>query len=404
MIHDALIIGGGPAGSTAAILLAQAGWSVAVVEKSAFPRRKVCGAFLSATNAALLDQLGIGDAFRAAAGPDVRRVALFAGEATIEAPMPRPPCGTGWGRALGRETLDHLLLRRAADVGAILHQPATAIRLVRCPEGHICDLSTEAGSETLRARLVIAAHGSWERGPAEGERPAHHASDLLAFKAYFLGGRLPPDLMPLLAFPGGYGGMVQADGGRISLSLCVRRDALGAARDRHGGGPAGDAVLAHIAGSCRGVREALDGAERDGPWLAAGPIRPGIRKAYADDVFALGNLAGEAHPVIAEGISMAIQSGRLLADTLIRQRSALGTESGRAKAGAAYAAAWRRCFATRIRAAAVFAALAMRPGASALLPFIQRFPAVLTLGARLSGKTLLPPSRSGHREAAQSMS
>jgi len=43
MIHDALVIGAGPAGSTAARLLAQAGWSVALVEKSVFPRRKVCG-------------------------------------------------------------------------------------------------------------------------------------------------------------------------------------------------------------------------------------------------------------------------------------------------------------------------------------------------------------------------
>jgi flavin-dependent dehydrogenase len=41
--YDALIIGAGVAGSTAAILLAQAGWSVAIMEKHRFPRRKVCG-------------------------------------------------------------------------------------------------------------------------------------------------------------------------------------------------------------------------------------------------------------------------------------------------------------------------------------------------------------------------
>ena len=40
---DALIIGAGPAGSSAAILLARAGWSVALIEKQRFPRRKVCG-------------------------------------------------------------------------------------------------------------------------------------------------------------------------------------------------------------------------------------------------------------------------------------------------------------------------------------------------------------------------
>ena len=95
MIYDALVIGGGPAGSTAAILLARAGWSVALVEKSRFPRRKVCGEFLSATNARLLDELGVGEAFRTQAGPQVRRLALLAYGSTIVAPMPKARDGAG---------------------------------------------------------------------------------------------------------------------------------------------------------------------------------------------------------------------------------------------------------------------------------------------------------------------
>ena len=155
-------------------------------------------------------------------------------------------------------------------------------------------------------------------------------------------------------------------------------------------GSAGEAVLAHIIESCRGAAAALDGARRDGPWLAAGPIRPGIRKAYADDVFAVGNLAGEAHPVIAEGISMAIQSGQLLATVLTRNRNALATAEGRAFAGAAYSHAWRGAFAARIRLSAILANVVTRPSASALLPLVARAPALLTLGARLSGKAALP--------------
>ena len=75
---DALVIGGGPGGAAAAILLAQAGWSVGVVEKAtSFPRHKVCGEFLSATNFALLRQMGVAQAFFGLAGPDVTRVGLF---------------------------------------------------------------------------------------------------------------------------------------------------------------------------------------------------------------------------------------------------------------------------------------------------------------------------------------
>ena len=51
---DALVVGGGPAGSTAALVLARAGWRVGIVEKCAFPRRKVCGEFISATTWPLL--------------------------------------------------------------------------------------------------------------------------------------------------------------------------------------------------------------------------------------------------------------------------------------------------------------------------------------------------------------
>src|SRR5215472_3778108 len=55
---DALIVGAGPAGSAAARLLAAAGWSVALVEKAAFPRRKVCGEFISATTMPVLKACG----------------------------------------------------------------------------------------------------------------------------------------------------------------------------------------------------------------------------------------------------------------------------------------------------------------------------------------------------------
>ena len=61
--YDAIVVGAGPAGSTAAILLASAGWSVALIEKQPFPRRKVCGACIGAGNLPLLATLGIGDEF-----------------------------------------------------------------------------------------------------------------------------------------------------------------------------------------------------------------------------------------------------------------------------------------------------------------------------------------------------
>ncbi|MDG4884216.1 monooxygenase, partial [Mesorhizobium sp. WSM4884] len=247
----------------------------------------------------------------------------------------------------------------------------------------------------LRGPVIVAAHGSWEPGLLPSQLgKVNRPSDLLGFKAHFTGSSLPPDLMPLLTFPGGYGGMVLADRGRLSLSCCIRRDRLARLRgslaaERGGHVSAAEAVERHIMATCRGAREALEQARLDGPWLAAGPIRPGIRAGYGEDIFRVGNAAGESHPIIAEGISMALQSGWLLAEEL--GRTARG-KAGREAAGRRYEAAWRGLFSTRVLAAEAIARLALGPGGAALMEAVVRnFPRTLTLGARLSGKTKTVP-------------
>jgi flavin-dependent dehydrogenase len=204
-------------------------------------------------------------------------------------------------------------------------------------------------------------------------------SDLFAFKAHFRGAALAAGVMPLLAFRGGYGGMVHTDGGRVSLSCCIRRDALKRARENHGG-KAGEAVMHHILMSTEGVRRALQGATIEDAILASGPLRPGIRSRHRDGIFFAGNAAGEAHPIIAEGISMAIQSSWLLAQHLF---------AGGPAAGANYARAWKAQFAPRVHAASLFARLAMNNhGRAASAQLIRAFPAILNWGTALSGKTL----------------
>ena len=387
MIYDALVIGAGPAGATAGLMLARAGWSVALVEKSSFPRRKVCGEFISATSLPLLRDLGVADSFLAQAGPAVREVGLFARETVLTADM---PTARGFGRALGREHLDSLLLDAATRAGATLFQPWTVARLQRDGERFVSTMSAKDTVKELAARIVVAANGSWERSPLPfAQEKPHRPSDLLAFKAHFRESALPAGVMPLLVFPGGYGGMVHTDGGRVSLSCCIRRDQLRRRRDNGNGGRAADAVFQHILESCTGAHRALKEARLDGAWLSAGPIRPGIRPRYARGIFFAGNSAGEAHPIVAEGISIAMQSAWLLCRQLIDKEARAATQSALADIGRAYAKEWETCFATRIRAAAAFAHLAMRPHATAAaLPLIQRFPRMLTWGARLSGKTM----------------
>src|SRR5204862_5856776 len=78
---DVVVIGGGPAGAALAARLADAGRAVAVLEKSAFQRAKVCGEFIAAPGVRLLQEL------RIAPQAEVRRIALWAGNASLEAPL-----------------------------------------------------------------------------------------------------------------------------------------------------------------------------------------------------------------------------------------------------------------------------------------------------------------------------
>lgn len=395
---DALVIGAGPAGSTAALRLARRGWKVALVEKAAFPRRKVCGEFISATSWPVLRELGVADELARAAGPGVRRVGLFARETIVAADMPtisgvrddlsRGACDKSsltpliHGRALGREILDTVLLEEATRQGAEVFQPFGVSAIEDDGGEFVAYIEGGEVKHTLRAHRIIAAHGSWERGAlaSQPRREPSRPGDLLGFKAHFRATSLAEDLMPLVLFPGGYGGMVHTDAGRVSFSCCIRRDALARCRRGRPGLAAGDAVIAHVIASCRGVREALDGAILDGAWLSAGPIRPGVRTLQRDNHYVVGNAAGEAHPLIAEGISMALQSSWLLTEHL-------------AGAIPSYESAWRRHFAARVRASSLFATLTLNaPADAASIALLQRMPAILTWGARWSGKAHALPA------------
>ncbi|MDB5747041.1 MAG: dependent oxidoreductase [Massilia sp.] len=394
---DAIVIGAGPAGSSAAILLAEAGWRVALVEKQAYPRRKVCGECISATNLPLLEALGIGNAIEPLAGGALRQVALVCGARIVRAPL--PPYGDPihpWGLAIGREHLDTLLLEQARYRGVSIFQPWQVCSIAGTPGNFHCRLRQADGGEErlLPVSLVIDAHGSWEPPVPQDGRPdaprcsRHRSSDLFAFKANFANAALEAGLLPVFSFPGGYGGMVIGGGASATFAFCIRRDALTRARSRFPGMKPAEAAHGWVRQHCSAAARLFGDAVQLGKWLGAGPIRPGIHLGGRyDGLFRIGNAAGEAHPIIGEGISMALQSAVLLAGTLVGDGLPRADGQAQARLHAEYVQGWRRHFARRIRLAALYAQLAMRPHiVSGGLPALERNPALLTRFARWSGK------------------
>jgi len=406
---DALVIGAGPAGASTAILLRLAGWRVILVEQQVYPRQKVCGECLSAGSLALLDQLGVGVAVRDRAGPELTQLGWMSGVSTLIAPL--PPCREGpyrYGRALGRDQLDAILVNRARELDVTLIQPAK-VRSVRGESGNFeCEIQLRAAEHAPRQRssrltthrvpVVIDAHGSWENGPLDGTRLGPHArrrgSDLFGFKASFAHATLAHGLLPVLSFPGGYGGLVIADSGRLTLAGCIRRDTLASWRAQLPGASAGAAFEAYLRTFCRGVREMLDVAHRSEPWLSVGPLQPRIRVGTCR-MFSVGNAAGESHPLIGEGMNMALQSAFMLTGQLVEQpvraidvNRALGIQRR-------YRAQWRGAFEPRLRLAATLAHMAMRPALSRpVTRLLQTWPQLLTAAARLAGKARSPVRQS----------
>jgi flavin-dependent dehydrogenase len=410
---DAVVVGAGPAGTASAILLAAAGWRVMLVEQHPYPRQKVCGECLTPAGLALLHDLGVGERVLEHAGPELTHVGWMSQRPTLIAAL--PPCTVGphrYGRALGRDTLDSLLLARAAALGVDVLQPAKVRRIDAMAGGFRSEIKwngndrtrSAESTSTVHSRYVIDAHGSWEPAPAGAPvaRSVQRGSDLFGFKASFRDAQLRAGLLPVLSFKGGYGGIVVAEGGRLTLAGCIRRDTLQAWRSQRPGTSAGLAMEEYLRASCLGIREALDGAKRLDAWLTVGPLRPGIRTTRNTGALLVGNAAGELHPLIGEGMSMALQSAFLLTDLLTRH-GARDTDPAEARLRRAYDDAWRRLFMPKMRVAAAYAHLAMRPAAARSAGMVlRRFPRVLTVAARWAGKSHEPAVPRGVRLSLQS--
>ena len=242
---DALIVGGGPAGATAAALLAEAGRRVVLFERSRGPHHKVCGEFLSGEAAGLLDRLGLDPAGLGAV--PVGRVRLVAGRREAAADLPFP----AWG--LSRETLDEALLDAAAARGASIRRGAAVRRLETGPGGAVA----HAGACRVAAASALLATGKHDlRGHA---RPPGRVNDLIGFKQHWRPGaralRALDGHVEIYLFPGGYAGLQMVPDGRANLCLVVRR----ATYDRVG--RTWPALLERIAAACPAFAERLDGGE-----------------------------------------------------------------------------------------------------------------------------------------------
>src|ERR1700754_2597880 len=110
---DVVVLGAGPAGSIAARQLALNGYQVLLIEKSRFPRFKVCGGCLSGAALDVLEEIGLGNLPQMCGGATVQKMCLASGRTTAEFDV-------GPRMAISRETLDAALVKEATKAGAVV--------------------------------------------------------------------------------------------------------------------------------------------------------------------------------------------------------------------------------------------------------------------------------------------
>jgi flavin-dependent dehydrogenase len=321
-IYDAVIVGGGPAGVSAAIHLAASGAHVLLAEQKKFPRAKLCGEFISPECLEHFARLGVMERMIAADGAGLTETVFYArGGSHVSVPSEWFGSGNASALGLSRAEMDARLLARAREVGVEALEETHAANLL-IEDGRVCGVELKSGSDeahTIRARATIDATGRTRSLARRVEKSRENhgerkkAARLVAFKAHLEDARGTPGHCEIYFYRGGYGGLNFVENGLSNLCF------IATARDVRACG--GDAL--------RVMREIVAGNERAAwtlaqarcatPWLAVSLEGFGRHRLVpADGLLTVGDAASFIDPFTGSGMLMALESGELAAASIMR--------------------------------------------------------------------------------------
>jgi geranylgeranyl reductase family protein len=184
MDHEVIIVGAGPAGSAAAIVLGLAGRKVLLVDRHDFPRNKPCGDVIMPAGVKILHELGLKDEVQKARFRRFDTVRLVSAENRVLDVRIRPGDPGLVERVAPRYLLDELLRKRAVECGALFFR-AHATGLLR-ENGAVRGIRVRAGGEVreLHSRVVIGADGSNSAIAAGLGEGRWNQDDAVAIRAY----------------------------------------------------------------------------------------------------------------------------------------------------------------------------------------------------------------------------
>ena len=324
LTYDAIVIGGGPGGSSSATFLAKAGQRVLVLEKEHFPRFHI-GESLLPYNRRIFREMGIEPALEAAGFLKKYGAQFHLGNGSKNTKFVfREGRFTRETEAIQveRATFDHLLLKHAAASGAEVREGWTVGSFATDSEGVTIEARGEAGSvEKLRAKFLIDASGRGNvTGNQEGIRVMHPRLKKLAVFGHFHGVRVDPEPKAndtvIVRLENKWFWLIPLAHDKVSVGCVMDKDEFAAAKETP------EAVFNRLVQSSLPMRERMANAR------AASPIQTTADFSYRNKRFAgprllrVGDAAGFMDPIFSAGVFLAMFSGKLAAEAVVKSIAA----------------------------------------------------------------------------------
>jgi menaquinone-9 beta-reductase len=325
---EVTVVGAGPAGSTAALVLARAGVRVRIIDRARFPREKLCGDTLNPGALSILERLGL----RALVEERALRISGMTvtgpGGAQVSADYPRGLCAA----AISRRDLDAMLVKAAMAAGAAFEPGVHACGPTLGDDGRTVTGVRACGNGqtlALSSRVVIGAEGRHARlAFALGLSRFVSAPKRWAFGAYYEGVGELGSRGEMHIRPDGYIGVAPLPGGianvcvvREQASFRLKPEATRTSDSAVASGFSrkGSAIVTNAIAADPLLRVRFVAARQVSPVTTLGPLGIESKAAGCPGLLLAGDAAGFVDPMTGDGLRFALRGGELAAHAALRE-------------------------------------------------------------------------------------
>lgn len=360
--YDVAIVGAGPAGSSVAIRLVQAGLRVLLVEQKKFPRSKLCGEFVSPECLSHFAELGVADEIGLAGGTRISST-VFYSQNGHSLTVPSECFGVGTHAVgLSRARMDELLLEKARSAGVHVLEQTQAVGVLlddgtvrgprlRTPGRKVLEIDAHVTIDATGRSRALSRHIDKANLVTRRKR-----GRFVAFKTHLKNADIKDGVCEIYAYRGGYGGCNRVEGDNYNLCFIVPSDIAKA----HGGDAA--AITQHVVKANVRAAASLAGVEFVNEWLAVPIDRYGRGSLTpAPGLLSIGDAAAFIDPFTGSGVLLALESAKIAAEIIPAHLSNKNVDTSLHSMATAYRRSYASALDRRLRISSLLRGAAFVP-------------------------------------------